>query len=172
MLAEICESMIWGVKMEGAYMQIGEKKLKGKNKDVPGLAKKESKKLVLIDDDMAFGSIMTSFAMSRGLELDHFSTLQEMGSLGRLSEYCVAIVDYDLGAMNGVEIAEYLPVFFGEMPMVLISGMSRKSPSQIPWPKSIREFVHKDVGPDKILDIALKYVPKDQYQQIRLGLDA
>src|SRR5690606_12932211 len=109
-------------------------------------------RLVLIDDDPAFCSIMASFAASRGIELHYFNTLQEMGSLGRLADYAAAIVDYDLGSMNGIEIAEYLPVFFNDMPMLLISGRSRSNSEKRPWPSSVRRFVHKDEGPDAILD--------------------
>lgn len=117
------------------------------------------RKLVLIDDDQAFCTIMQSFALSRGLALDCFTNLDEMGSIGRLSDYAAAIVDYDLGSMNGIEIAEYLPIFFGDMPMVLVSGQRRAAESHKPWPPSIRTFVHKDEGPDTILDRALDYLP-------------
>src|SRR5690606_21313433 len=69
-----------------------------------------TRKMDLIDDDDAFCSIMASFASSRGLRLDYYTSLQDMGSVGRLSEYALAIVDFDLGSINGVEIAEYLPI--------------------------------------------------------------
>ena len=118
-----------------------------------------SRRIVLIDDDPAFGSIMSDFALSRGIQLDHYKTLEDMGSIGRLSDYAVAVVDYDLGNFNGVEIAEYLPVFFCKMPMILISGQNRESSDTKPWPDSIKEFVHKDIGPDRILDKALAYLP-------------
>jgi two-component system response regulator HydG len=112
------------------------------------------RRLVLIDDDVGFCKIMSRFAQSRGIKLDCFASLLEMGSLGRLSNYAAAIVDFDLGPMNGVEIAEYLPAFFGDMPMVLISGKLRQKSGK-DWPRSIRRFVHKDAGPDAVLDAAL-----------------
>lgn len=117
--------------------------------------RKTNRRLVLIDDDAAFCKIIASFAESRGLILDWYRSLQEMGSVGRLSDYGTAIVDYDLGPMNGVEIAEYLPAFFGKMPMVLISGKDRREGETNKWPASIRKFVHKDAGPDAILDEAV-----------------
>lgn len=120
---------------------------------------KNLKKMVLIDDDVQFCTIMAHYATSRGLTLDYYSDLQEMGSLGKLSEYDVAIVDYDLGSINGVEIAEYLPIFFGDMPMILVSGRTRNESGDKKWPRSIKRFVHKDVGPDEILDSAINLLP-------------
>ena len=112
------------------------------------------KKCVLIDDDETFCQIIRNFAASRGIVLDSFTSLEQMGSLGKLSDYAVAIVDYDLGSqLNGLEIAEYLPAFFGEMPMILVSGRDRRASNKV-WPRSIKSFVHKDLGPDAILDLA------------------
>ena len=117
---------------------------------------KSPRGLVLIDDDSAFRTIMRAFAQSRGIQLDAFESLQSMGSIGALGKYSVAIVDYELGKMNGVEIAQYIPSLFKELPMVLISGRSRSATQQDPWPRCIKKFVHKDCGPDAIIDEALQ----------------
>ena len=129
-----------------------------------------SRRVVLIDDDRAFCKIMEAFALSRGVSLDCFTSLLEMGSVGRLSDYSVAVIDYDLGPINGIEIAEYLPIFFSGMPMVLISGRHREQSKDVPWPSSIRRFVHKDAGPDAILDAAVDFFPVfSQVRAIRRG---
>ena len=113
-------------------------------------------RLVLIDDDPAFARIMQEFARSRGVALDTYSSLADMGGIGRLRRYAAAIVDHDLGTtINGVEVAEYLPTMFAGLSMVLISSRTRTPEPGRPWPKSIARFVHKDLGPDAILDAAL-----------------
>ncbi|MEZ4744016.1 MAG: response regulator [Bdellovibrionota bacterium] len=119
-------------------------------------------KIVLIDDDLSFCQIMKAYASVRGWQLDAFVSLEEMGSIGKLSEYTSAIVDYNLKSMNGLEIAEYLPAFFGEMPMILVSGSDQKEKRDNPWPNSIKAFVHKCEGPEKILDVVANYLPKDK----------
>lgn len=123
--------------------------------EIPPATSVRSRKIVLIDDDPSFCNIMQSFALMRELDLDSFESLEDMGSIGRLSQYDLAIVDYDLGVMNGVEIAEYLPVFFDKMPMILVSGKTRENEPISLWPDCIKRFVHKDEGPDKILDAAV-----------------
>lgn len=116
----------------------------------------EKSRFVLIDDDELFCDIMANYAKLRDIPLDYYLSLSEMGSIGRLSQYHVAIVDFDLGQMNGIEIAEYLPVFFGGMPLVLISATEKEHLASDKWPESIKAFVHKGSGPSAILDKALE----------------
>lgn len=122
-------------------------------------SKKNSRRMVLIDDDPAYCSILSTFAHSRGLELDTYHSLQEMGSIGKMRDYALAIVDYDLGIMSGVEVAEYIPIFFGDMPLILISGNYRVRTEESTWPEAIKDFVHKGFGPDGILDVAMQHLP-------------
>lgn len=110
-------------------------------------------RFVLIDDDEVCRKVYKGFADAEGTLLDCFNSLEEMGSIGHLAAYDVAIVDYDLGHMNGLEIAEYLPSLFGGMPMVLISGKNRDDKVG-KWPSSVRCFVSKDAGPEAILAAA------------------
>lgn len=107
-------------------------------------------KLVLIDDDPLFGNIMVRCARAHGADIDYFSSLMEMGSIGRLSEYDAAIVDYDLGNMTGIEIAEYMQVFFGDTPMVLVSSLDRRRDVPVTWPRNVRKFLLKQAGYDAI----------------------
>lgn len=117
---------------------------------------------VLIDDDEIFCDIMANYAKLRDISLDYFLSLGEMGSIGRLSNYQVAIVDFDLGQMNGVEIAEYLPAFFGNKPLILVSATEEERLNITSWPGSIKAFVHKGKGPAVILDTALEIARKHQ----------
>jgi len=116
--------------------------------------RRQNRRIFLIDDDAGFCKIMASFAKSRGIQLDCFSSLQDVGASGGLSGYMAAIVDFDLGQMNGVDIAEYLSAFMGGLPTVLISGRDRKRDTGRTWPICIESFIHKDQGPDAILDAA------------------
>lgn len=116
---------------------------------------KLKRRFVLIDDDEIFCAMMSNYAQLRDIPLDFFLSLGEMGSIGRLSDYELAIVDFDLGPMNGLEIAEYLPALFGDMPLILISATDRAFHAGKNWPASIKAFVHKERGPSAILDAAM-----------------
>ena len=117
------------------------------------------KDFVLIDDDESFCHTLTYAARRRGLDLVFYNSLMEMGSIGAFTKYRVAIVDFQLEQMNGVEVAEYFPIFFHDMPVVLISSNDRSEGAnpEHKWPKSIKQFVNKANGPDAIIDAALKW---------------
>jgi hypothetical protein len=48
-----------------------------------------------------------------------------MGFIDLLDQSDVLIVDNDPGALNGVEVAEYMTQLFCNKPMVMISGSDR-----------------------------------------------
>ncbi|MBC7661033.1 MAG: response regulator [Chitinophagaceae bacterium] len=111
-------------------------------------------KMVLIDDDPSYTSILARCAAMEGIDLDTFNSLSELGFVSLLRNYDVAIIDYDLGSLNGVEIAEYMSTLLNDMPMVLISASDRSEEMAAHCPHSVRAFLNKSAGFSKILDTA------------------
>ena len=127
-------------------------------------------KLVLFDDDRAFSLILKDFAKTMGLDLDCFSSLEDLGSVGKLADYDGAIIDYHLENFTGVEIAKYFESFFdNSKPVLLISGKGtfKKKPK---WPNVIMAFLHKDSGPCAILDKITRCVKKNQITRQIVGV--
>ncbi len=110
-------------------------------------------KMILIDDDPSYTAILARSAALEGIQLDTFHSLSELGFVSLLRNYDVAIIDYDLGALNGVEIAEYMSSLLDDMPMVLISASDR-SEEIARCPCCVRAFINKSAGFDKILEAA------------------
>lgn len=127
-------------------------------KDITNLPEKP-RKIILIDDDSTFQKLLRQSALRMGIELATYPSLAELGSVGRLTEYDVAIIDYDLGDMTGPEIAEYTQALLSHLPVVLISGQNRQ-PEQKPWPASIKDFVQKSLGHKMILKKAQNLMSK------------
>ena len=92
-----------------------------------------------------------------GMEIDVYESLMDLGSVGLLGRYDAAIVDYDLGTLNGIEIAEYLSALFGDITMVLVSEHERFPDKNNAWPPSIKKFVKKSDGYAYALAEAKKY---------------
>jgi CheY-like chemotaxis protein len=113
-------------------------------------------RMVLIDDDPVYRTIVTRCAQMAGIDLDVYESLLDLGAIGLLGRYDAAIVDYDLGNMNGIEIAEYLSSLFGDIPMVLVSEKAR-SPDERGWPNSIKKFMKKSEGYAAALNEAKKF---------------
>ncbi|RYE60996.1 MAG: response regulator [Oxalobacteraceae bacterium] len=134
-----------------------EQKLRERNNGRSPLAStvgRTGPKIVLIDDDPSYTSIIARCAAKEGIQLDTFNSLSELGFVALLRNYDVAIIDYDLGSLNGVEIAEYMSTLLDDMPMVLISASDRTQEMGDHCPHSVRAFVNKADGFDKILDAA------------------
>lgn len=108
--------------------------------------------VLLVDDDPMYRKIFSLVAHERSIPTDEFESLGAMGTFARLGDYGVAVLDYDLGSMNGLEIADYVDIFFGNMPVVLISGTDRPELRTRPLPACIRRIVTKDAGVGAVLD--------------------
>jgi len=119
---------------------------------------RQRKRIILIDDDPFFGSIMKQVAAQRGVELSHFLSLADLGFVSLLGQYDVAILDYDLGNMTGVEIGEYLTAFFGDLPMLLISSTMRRARKCDLADGRAQPFVDKKRGYDAVMSAALALI--------------
>jgi DNA-binding response OmpR family regulator len=111
-------------------------------------------KLLVIDDDRAFGAIMTVVAKQKGFEPHYFTSLIEMGSFARIRDFDLAIIDYYLGSLRGDEIAEYVDTFFRDIPVMIVSSQEFQNEQIEEWPASVRKFVSKMEGPDAIIETA------------------
>lgn len=111
-------------------------------------------KILLIDDDPIFGKIMKNAAAHKGAPITYCCTLEEFAGLDHW-DFDIAIVDFDLGAVTGLELTAYMSQFLSEeVPVILVSQTKHRNSKE--WPGAIREFVHKNVGPFAILDAAFE----------------
>jgi len=114
--------------------------------------KQERRKVVLIDDDPVFCSIMLAAANENHINLDAFQSLREIGYIGKLSQYRVAIVDFELEEMNGIEIARYLTSLFPNLPMILVSCQPLLEISQGQLPPCVKGYFQKSFGYTPIIN--------------------
>ena len=57
-------------------------------------------RIVLIDDDPVYNSVLLKYAEMAGVQMDVYESLEQMGTIGALGRYDAAIVDYDLGSLT------------------------------------------------------------------------
>lgn len=122
--------------------------------------------IVLIDDDTSFGLIMKQLAKQRGVHLDYFPSLGDLGYVALLGKYGVAILDYDLGGMTGLEISDYMQAFFANIPTLIVSATLRQAVKIDKNAAMPRPFVHKDHGYEAILTTALSLAGEPEYINI------
>lgn len=94
-------------------------------------------KLVLLGGERGRAAHYGMVAESLGIHLEHFSTMQEMGYLGRLREFDAAIVYEDIQPLSGFELAEYIEKLFESLPTVLLSPEIEQVRLQRELPSSV-----------------------------------
>lgn len=113
------------------------------------------KGVLLIDDDPAFRALFLAVAGALGIPGRAYASLSEMNSFAELRNYDVVVLDYYLESFKGPEIAEYIDVFFTELPVIMISGGDVDEQANRVWPSCIQRFLKKSAGPYEILQAAI-----------------
>lgn len=119
-------------------------------------------KLLIVDDDVCFGALISAVAKDRGFVPRFFTSLIDMGSFARIKEFDVAIIDYYLGSLRGDEIAEYVDTFFSEVPVIIVSSEDLRETRAVKWPASVRTFIPKSEGPGRIVEAAKQIVKRER----------
>ena len=122
-------------------------------------------KILLVDDDSIFCQI---FKRCCDLFKVHVDTCPDPTSFVRDEhfDYDVIVMDYNLGGSTGLDLIHKMESkLASQVPVILVSG-SKQALKQ-DWPFSIREFVHKDLGPITILDAVFEaHELKDFYEDV------
>lgn len=112
---------------------------------------RRSPRVFIIDDDPAFCRHLQRVGAKRGVQVSCYHPDKDFLSLPLDGEFDVAIVDYDLGELTGTQLSG----LYHETPIVLISGRPRADGSEAPWPSSVKGFVHKLQGAERIIQKAM-----------------
>jgi DNA-binding NtrC family response regulator len=138
------------------------------NSHKKGHGKSAEARIVLIDDCPHFCRIMEAAAQKQGIYLKAYSSLADMYTIANLKKFDLALIDYQLESFCGLEIAEYVDIFFQDLPVVIVSG--NDVPHTKPWPASIKGFLTKSLGAVEILQRALAIGEKCRiYQMLEQG---
>ncbi len=124
------------------------------------------KGILVIDDDPTFRDLIRTVGHRLKLPVTTIASLEEMTSFAALKDYDIAIIDFNLERFCGVEIAEYVEVFFKSLPVLIISGEFLDPSAASRWPSCIKKFVHKSFGPYAILQRSMKLWNDEQDNKI------
>ena len=116
----------------------------------------QKKGILVIDDDPCFRDLIRTVGQALKLPVTTVASLEEMSSFAALKDYDIAVIDFNLEGFCGVEIAEYVEVFFKELPVLIVSGENLDPTPVTRWPACIKKFVHKSFGPYAILQRCMK----------------
>jgi CheY-like chemotaxis protein len=105
-------------------------------------------KVLLIDDDRVFGSIIKNTATQYGMDLDTLIDAPGRWRLGSLEIYDLLLVDYDLESTTGIAFAEVLHKKLPYIPIILISSSDRPIAEKLFRLPNIIGFVSKWSKPE------------------------
>jgi len=123
--------------------------------DCPGLTM-PMPRAVLIDDDPVFLAIMKRSAQLEGIALDCFLSLEDLGYIGMFANYDVAILDFDLGMTDGIQISRSINALVKELPILIISAKDR-SYECADSPECVKSVLKKSMGYQYILQVAARF---------------
>jgi len=109
--------------------------------------------ILLLDDDRGFGKIMARVARKQRIPFTFCESVKDVTNLTP-TQFDVAIVDYDLGKVTGIQFAKNIEKIIGKIPVLLVSENADYFSD--PLPSSVKNAIVKSVGPVKILMSALE----------------
>jgi len=110
-------------------------------------------KVLLIDDDPLFRSLIAALGEQYGLDIEAYESLQEVEPFLRMNSFSGAIIDYHLLGHNALELVGGMEAFFRPIPTLLVSGDEGAGKALRSDPDSpFSAFVSKFRGGQVILD--------------------
>ncbi len=123
-------------------------------------------KVLLMDDDPVYQNLFKSIGKKMGVSISSYESLADMMSFTKLNNYDMIFLDYYLENWTGTEIAEYVDVFFPNLPVFLISA-DKKVCQGNNKPHSIKKSYCKSTNPYDIIIDAIRTLEKiDIYQTL------
>ncbi len=111
--------------------------------------------ILLVDDDLVFAQIMQQSARRAGAVLHHCASIGDLARMRHVESYDVALIDYNLGAVDGTSVATFLNLFFGAVPVAIVSSSSQWwFETGASYPACVRKFIHKAHSHAEIIRLA------------------
>jgi DNA-binding NtrC family response regulator len=114
-------------------------------------------RIAVVDDDPRFIKLMIAIGRTRGVVIDGFLNPIEFGwaLVGRT--YDLIVVDYDLGGVTGVEVAQALASSCSA-PVMLVSGHGSHELPLALAPRNLKGFIYKGRGATNFFDQILSMI--------------
>jgi CheY-like chemotaxis protein len=108
-------------------------------------AQGDGKRVLYVDDEEAILFLMTRMLERRGYRVSGYTNPQEALAAARIDpdQYDIAVTDYNMPGMSGLEVAAALREIRADLPVVLVSGyiteeLRREAPAA-----GVRELIYK-----------------------------
>jgi len=117
-------------------------------------ARRGSGHVLLVDDEEPITTLASLLLESRGFTADAYNTSVEAldAVLANSNKYDVAIFDYTMPGMTGLELARSLWSSNPKMPIILATGLLDKTSIEADMPENIKIILKKPYGVESLIE--------------------
>jgi two-component system response regulator HydG len=120
-------------------------------------------RILIVDDDPAFGLMLGTFFEKNGFETTRVHTGKECLKELKQSDYHLVLTDLRLPDISGIEVLRDIKQNYPQLPVVLMTGYGEIKTAVQAIKLGAYEYVSKPVNPDEILMIVNSVLgPKDK----------
>lgn len=115
------------------------------------------KKILIVEDDVVFCKLLTRFLRKNGFEVMDAQTGKDALELVNLNAFELAVLDYRLPDMTGIEILEEVKSKNPKSKIVLITRYGDQDVASKAINSGADAFISKPINPDELLQVILGF---------------
>jgi two-component system response regulator HydG len=115
-----------------------------------------NKKILIVEDDVVFCKLLTRFLSKNGFEVMDAQNGKDAFELMELNNFELAVLDYRLPDMTGIEILSKLKEKQTSSRVVLITRFGDQEVASKAIAAGADAFISKPINPDELLEVIRK----------------
>lgn len=115
-----------------------------------------NKKILIVEDDVVFCRLLTKFLSRNNFEVMDAQNGKDAFELMEMNEFKLAILDYRLPDMTGLEILEKLKSKSPSSKIILITRYGDQDIATQAIEKGADAFISKPINPNELLEVINK----------------
>ena len=115
-----------------------------------------NKKILIVEDDVVFCRLLTKFLSRNNYEVMDAQNGKDAFELMEMNEFKLAILDYRLPDMTGLEILEKLKSKSPSSKIILITRYGDQDIANQAIEKGADAFISKPINPNELLEVINK----------------
>jgi two-component system response regulator HydG len=112
-----------------------------------------NKKILIVEDDVVFCKLLTRFLSKNGFEVMDAQNGKDAFELMELNNFELAVLDYRLPDMTGIEILSKLKEKQTSSRVVLITRFGDQEVASKAIAAGADAFISKPINPDELLEV-------------------